>query len=149
MNKNVIITGATGFLGSNLVSFLLAKNYVINVICRGNSNISNLSQIKSKINIYYYDNKINNLIDIFKKSKAEIVFHLASNFIDEHQSNQINSLIESNISFGLQVLEAMKESGIKKMVNTGTSWQHYKNQNIDRSIYVKDRLLNLIIKELK
>ena len=27
--------------------------------------------------------------------------------------------------------------------------KHYKNQNIDRSIFVKDRLLNLIIKELK
>ena len=64
MNKNIIITGATGFLGSNLVDFLLAKNYVIHVICRENSNISNLSQIKSKINIHYYDNKINNLIRV-------------------------------------------------------------------------------------
>ena len=60
--------------------------------------------------------------------KPSCIFHLASNFIAEHKTSQIDSLIESNITFGLHVLQAMKEAGINKIINTGTSWQHYKNQ---------------------
>lgn len=128
MNKNLIITGATGFVGSNLVEFLLNKNFNIYVICREDSNISNLNHIKTEINIFYYDNNIFSLIEYFKKTNAELVFHLASNFIAEHQPNQIDSLVNSNLTFGMHVLEAMKESGMKKLVNTGTSWQHYRNE---------------------
>ena len=36
-------------------------------------------------------------------------------------------LINSNVKFSTQLLEAMNESGIKNIVNTGTSWQHFEN----------------------
>jgi nucleoside-diphosphate-sugar epimerase len=127
--KNIIITGATGFVGSNLVRFLLKKNFKIFIIIRFDSDLVNLLDIKSDIEIFRYDNQISNLIDYFSIVKPITVFHLASHIIVEHESNQIDSLIQSNITFGIHLLEAMKETGIKNLINTGTSWQHYNNED--------------------
>ena len=65
--------------------------------------------------------------------KEKIVITGGSGFVGssiaEHQSCQINELIESNITFGLHILEAMKEAQTKLLVNTGTSWQHFNNDD--------------------
>jgi nucleoside-diphosphate-sugar epimerase len=128
--KKIIITGATGFVGSNLAKFYLdKKEFKIYLIVRDNSDLSNIDSFRDKVELYFYNGKIENLIEFFQNIKPETVFHLASNFIAEHESNQIDSLVESNITFGLHVLEAMKVAGVKKLINTGTSWQHYKNED--------------------
>jgi len=129
MKKQIIITGATGFVGSNLASFFLDKDFEVNIIVRKKSDLSNISSFKNDLNIFEYDNDINNLISFFKEVQPVCTFHLASNFIAEHVSSQIDGLVESNIKFGLHILEAMKEAGVKNLINTGTSWQHYKNDN--------------------
>jgi nucleoside-diphosphate-sugar epimerase len=81
--------------------------------------------VLNKVEIFEYDGNIEKLIPYFSDKKADVVFHLASLFIPEHESNQIDKLVDSNIKFGLHILEAMKESKTELMINTGTSWQHY------------------------
>ena len=128
MKNKVIVTGASGFVGSNLVKYLLHKEFQISVIVREDSDLSNLEDIINEIQVFRYDNNLENLIRFFNNSKIDSVFHLASNFIAEHEFNQIDSLIKSNITFGLHLLEAMKETGVKNLINTGTSWQHFNNE---------------------
>ena len=122
---NAVVTGASGFLGSNLVKYLLKKEISVSIILRKESSTENLEDVLSDVNVFIYNNDVEELIKFFKEIKPREVFHLASNFIAEHSTSQINSLVESNILFGLHILEAMKVSGIKRMINTGTSWQHY------------------------
>jgi nucleoside-diphosphate-sugar epimerase len=57
------------------------------------------------------------------------VFHLASLFLSQHETKDVNSLIKSNLLFGNQLLEAMKVNQVTNLVNTGTSWQHYNNDD--------------------
>lgn len=127
--KNIVVSGATGFVGSNLVRFLLKKDFRIYIILRPDSDLTNLIDIKEDIEIFRYDNEISSLIEFMNNTKPITVFHLASNFIAEHESYQIDSLIQSNITFGLHLLEAMKVSGVKELINTSTSWQHYNNDD--------------------
>lgn len=125
MSKKAIVTGATGFVGSNLCRRLLEENWKVSTITRESSNYSNLEDILESINVYVYSDNILSLINYFNKEDADVVFHLASLFIAEHKSYQIDALVESNLRFGVHILEAMKESNTKLMINTGTSWQHY------------------------
>ena len=66
-NQKIIITGANGFLGSNLYSFLKKKNKVVK-----------LSFLKfSKLDDKYKDKYLNKL---FYKHKPHVVIHLATFF---------------------------------------------------------------------
>ncbi|SCX76991.1 NAD-dependent epimerase/dehydratase family protein [Alkaliphilus peptidifermentans] len=123
--KKAIVTGGTGFVGSNLCKFLIKNDWEVSVITRPSSDYSNISSVLNEIDVFEYDGQIERLIDYFNEKNVEIVFHLASLFIAEHESNQIDGLVDSNIKFGLHILEAMKESKTKLLINSGTSWQHY------------------------
>lgn len=129
MNNKIVITGATGFVGSNLVTFFLKKNFDIYLIVRENSDLSNISTESSNLKIFKYDEDLSKLISFFLEVNPICTFHLASNFIAEHHPSDINSLVASNISFGLHLLEAMKEAKVNTLINTGTSWQHYNNED--------------------
>lgn len=123
--KKAIITGATGFVGSNLCKYLIENDWEVSIIVRPSSDYKNINSLTDKVKIFEYDGNIESLINYFKEKKANVVYHLASLFIAEHESNQIDKLVDSNIKFGLHILEAMKESETKLMINTGTSWQHF------------------------
>jgi nucleoside-diphosphate-sugar epimerase len=147
MKDNIVITGATGFVGSNLTKCFLNLNYEVHLIVRPNSDLSNLNMNDSSLKIFRYDNNLNSLISFFKVTNPICTFHLASNFIAEHNSSQIDGLVASNILFGLHLLEAMKEANVRTLINTGTSWQHYHNEDYNPvSLYAatKQAFENLI-----
>lgn len=123
--KRAIVTGATGFVGSNLCKYLVENKWKVSIISRASSDYNSLKSILDDVSILEYDGDIEKLICFFNEKEADVVFHLASLFIAEHESNQIDQLVDSNIKFGVHILEAMKESSTKLLINTGTSWQHY------------------------
>ncbi len=127
--KKAIVTGATGFVGSNLCKHLVRNDWKVTILSRASSDYSNINSLTSEIEVFEYDGNIEKLISCFRDVKPDVVFHVASLFIAEHNSHQIDKLLESNILFGLHVLEAMKESKTELMINTGTSWQHYQNND--------------------
>lgn len=122
----ILVTGATGFIGQNLVKVLLDKNYEVHCIVRANSNISNISQ---KVTIFKYNENIDSLIKYFDAQKFDGLIHLASFFLATHTKNDISNLISSNIKFGTELLEACKVSDVKWFINTGTFWQNYENED--------------------
>jgi len=123
--EKVIITGGNGFVGSYLTRMLIEKGIEVNLIIRPSSDLSYLEDIIQKVHLYIHDNSLDSLIKFFQVTKADAVFHLASLYITEHKSSDVGNLIHSNVLFGCMVLEAMKESETKILINTGTSWQHY------------------------
>ena len=128
MKKRVVVTGATGFVGSHLVNALLEKGYEVFVISRLESDFSSLKKIDEP-HIFRYSGDIIQMVSFFRKIQPIGVFHLASKFIAEHKTEEVDTLINSNILFSTQLLEAMKEANVKNLINTGTSWQYYNNDD--------------------
>ncbi len=127
--KKVIVTGATGYTGSKLVKELLNKGIQVSIIARKTSKYDLLEEVKDKIEIFEYDMNLEEMIKFIKKTNADIVFHIAAMIVSEHNSQQVSGLIQSNILFPTHILEAMKEAEIKNIVNTGTYWQNYIDEN--------------------
>ena len=122
----ILVTGATGFIGQNLVSSLVDDNYTVYAIVREHSK---LSKIDSRINIFRYNGNIESLIEFFQKEKFDGIVHLASLVLVSHKPQDIPFLIDSNIKFGTELLECAKLSNVKWVINTGTFWQNYQNDD--------------------
>ncbi|WP_047986110.1 NAD-dependent epimerase/dehydratase family protein [Ornithinibacillus californiensis] len=126
--QRALITGATGFVGSHLTKQLVQEGWDVSIITRPSSNLNLLSSTIDDISIYRHDGSIPHMMNIMEKAKPDVVFHLASTVKTQHQPADVTSLIESNIEFGTMLVEAMLENNVYRLINTGTSWQHYQNK---------------------
>jgi len=128
MIKKALITGISGYIGSSLAKSLLASGWTVAGVVRKNTNFDLITNIVNEIELITYDGTVDSLINPIVIFQPTVIFNLASCFLAEHRPDQITDLVNSNILFGTHLLEAMHVAGAKKLVNTGTSWQHYQNQ---------------------
>ena len=124
-----LVTGGTGFVGTNLVRRLMNDGWETHVLARPNSDLSMLADVTAAIQVHIHDGSTERLIAIMQQASPQIVFHLASLFRAHHTPQDIEPLIHSNLLFSTQLIEAMSVSGVRHLVNTGTSWQHYENKD--------------------
>tara|TARA_R110002033_G_scaffold96537_1_gene145419 strand:- start:9989 stop:10897 length:909 start_codon:yes stop_codon:yes gene_type:complete len=119
-----LITGANGFLGSNLVKYFVGKGHQVTAVIRSRGNQDKL--ISHMCNIVEYDGTIESLKEVI--NKQTIVIHTAAYYTAEHKPDDIDTLVNSNIQYGLNLLEAMRLSGANQIVNIGTAWQGFKGE---------------------
>ncbi len=127
--KIALVTGATGYIGSNLVRRLLSDNWSVHIIIRADSNIEVLNHILDRLVVHEHDGSTKSMIDIVFNTSPDVIFHLASLFIAQHTSDDIESLVTSNILFSTQLAEAAVINGVRKFINTSTSWQHLEQKD--------------------
>lgn len=120
----ILVTGATGFIGSNLVT-RLTQSHQVSLIVRPESHIP---WTESEIDLFRYGGDTEALTAYFERQQFDGVIHLASLFLAAHTPADIPDLVNSNILFGTELLEASKRSGVTWFLNTGTFWQHYENE---------------------
>lgn len=127
--EKALITGATGYIGSNLTRKLANDGVEVHIVVREQSSMNLLKDVIHKINVHVFNGSIKNMIELVEKAKPDIIFHFAAYFIAEHKSQDIDKLIESNILFGIQILEAAAKNHVQYFVNTGTYWQNFNGES--------------------
>lgn len=122
----VLITGITGYIGSHLAKDCLQRGWTVAGIARANSKTELLKKnnILSKIKLYRVQEGVGSVRKALQKAKPDVVIHLATLYISEHREDQVASLIDSNIHFGAELLEAMRLEGVRSLVNAETTWQY-------------------------
>ena len=109
----VIVTGGNGFIGSNLIKFLLKKNYfVINIDKSIYSKTSYILKNIKKKNYFFYKIDINNkskILNILKRSKPKYIFNLAAETHVDRSIDSPKEFISSNILGVYNLLEAIRE----------------------------------------
>ena len=109
--KKIVITGGNGFIGSNLVNFLIKKRFfVINIDKNKYSKGSYLlKNIKSK-NYKFYNFDINNkkILKIFTQYQPDAIFNLAAETHVDRSIDSPKDFIYSNILGTFNILEQIK-----------------------------------------
>ena len=94
-----LITGATGFVGSNLVQLLLREGWDVHIVTRKNSRVADIQEFAKVVN-HTHDGSTEGMIRLVGEAKPSVVFHLASLFISQHESKDVEKMILSNVLCG-------------------------------------------------
>jgi len=123
MKKNIIITGASGFVGSYLLKELLLLNqFNIIVLLRSQSNRFRIESLLSECKIYYIDTI--SLEQIFKENSITGIIHLATYYKKTHEAHDIEEMITSNITFPTKLVELASQNKSQFFINTGTFFEY-------------------------
>ncbi|MEM3431530.1 MAG: NAD(P)-dependent oxidoreductase [Candidatus Micrarchaeia archaeon] len=120
----ILITGANGFVGSHVLENLINDgNYKIGITLRTTSDTWRIKSILSdNIDLFYIDKET--LETTFSKFRPDLVIHLASFYRKKHSLNDIEEMINSNITFPTKILEIMVRYNIRFFINTGTLFEY-------------------------
>jgi len=112
-NQTILLTGATGFVGSHLLNYLVEKKYKVIILKRSTSNVSRIIKNIDYINAYDIDKQ---KIEVaFKNHKINVVMHLASSY---GKNQNYEDLIQSNIIFGLKLINLSIKHKVEVFMNT-------------------------------
>lgn len=125
-DKSILVTGADGFIGSHLVESLVKKKYNVKAFVLYNS-FNNWGWLET------FDKEILDSVDVFQGDirdancvreaikGVDIIFHLASLIAIPYSYKSPATYVDTNINGTLNILEAARDFGVKKMVHTSTS----------------------------
>jgi len=124
MEKEMLITGASGFVGSCLVRRLLFENYKIHIITRDTSNLWRLQDILEHLEIHNID-----LLDSEKIAKLvnniniDQVFHLAT-YGGYYYQSEVEDVINTNVIGTWNLFREFSRKGIQMFINTSSSSEY-------------------------
>ena len=117
--KKIIVTGGSGFIGSNLVHYLIKKKYFVINIDKMTYSSNNFYKKKIKKNFFrFYKIDLNNkkkLQKIINKYKPKAIFNLAAETHVDRSIDSPNQFINSNILGVFNLLEIIRKN--KKIKN--------------------------------
>jgi len=122
MIKNILLTGATGFIGSHLLEKLLKESYNVIILTRSFSDTLRIKHLLIKVKKYDIDKT--SLETVFKENKIDCVIHLATYYRKKHSKDDVINMIDTNIKFPSELLEQMRLNFVKYFINTGTFFEY-------------------------
>lgn len=123
MKDNFLVTGATGFIGANLVKKLVSLGQNVNVIVRDKKLNWRLHDIADKINILKCDIQDPKLQEIIDGIKPDYIFHLAG-YGNLPQEDDIYKMVDINFKGTMNLLNALSKNPFKLFINTGSSAEY-------------------------
>ena len=122
-NKIMLVTGADGFIGSHLTEMLLEEGYKVRALSQYNSfnnwgwleglNQPNLEVVTGDVRDPHYCKHISRDVDT--------IFHLAALIAIPYSYIAPDSYVDTNVKGTLNICQAAKENGVRRVLVTSTS----------------------------
>ena len=125
-SKSTIITGADGFIGSHLTEALVRQGYEVRAFVMYNSFNSwgwldhCGSDVKGQFEVFAGDVRDPHGVKEALKG-CDAVLHLAALITIPYSYHSPDTYVDTNIKGTLNVLQAARELGVKRMIHTSTS----------------------------
>jgi len=123
-NETVLLTGATGFLGSHLLEELIKENYSVVIVKRSFSNTWRINHLLDQVKLYNIDEI--SLKKVFQDNRINTVIHTACSYGRKGES--LSEIVTTNVLFGIELLELAVQFNTDTFFNTDTLQYEYLNR---------------------
>ncbi|MCI1477128.1 MAG: NAD(P)-dependent oxidoreductase [Clostridium beijerinckii] len=150
--KKVLVTGGTGFIGSNLVKRLLNDNVEVYVLIRPNST-SGMRRLESLSGIKFIQSTPKELKSNKLLPKFDVCFNLAAYGVKYEEQN-MDEMINGNVNFLIDIIDFVCENKTNLLIHTGSCFEYGVNEGEKlteesrlepQSIYASTKLSGTII----
>jgi CDP-paratose synthetase len=114
--KTILLTGATGFLGSHILRSLLVDGYQVIIVKRKESEITRIEDIINQTIVYNIDKT--SPISIFKSHIIDAIIHTATSYGRDNEL--MHDIFQSNFDFPVKLLQAGIQNDLPCFINTDT-----------------------------
>lgn len=126
--QRALVTGATSYLGRELVRRLKAGGVEVHALVRPGSDLTRLGDGAERPRCHVHDGTTEAMAALVAQARPDVVFHLATRYVREHRPSDLEDLLRSNVLFATQLLEGLAAARVRHLVNGGTFFQHYDSE---------------------
>ena len=114
MKEKILLTGATGFLGSHILKRLVESGEDVVILIREKSNRERIKDLKG-FSIFIMNQQFSNIDDLYKSHNINTIIHLATEY---GRNSPYSSVLRSNALFPIRLIELADKNNLKLFINT-------------------------------
>lgn len=126
--RRVLVTGASGFLGSHLTRRLVHLGASVHVWTGSSANLWRLADVRERVTPAVVDVRDRAQVQAAcARSQPEVVYHLAAYGVHAEQQD-LQLMVGTNVTGTVHLLDALRQTPCRTVISTGT-WAEYGNKS--------------------
>lgn len=115
-NPVILLTGATGFLGSRLLTSLLDRGHEVVAVKRSSSDTTKIASELGRSGLTLFDIDIADPLAIFERHRVDTIIHTATEY--GRGATPLYSILEANLQLPLRLAELGMNHGVRCFINS-------------------------------
>ena len=120
---NVLLVGGTGYLGRALHASLSTSGWRVTVVETRPSGVDPEPGDHSPDGPAAWRGEAATLRRIVADSRPDVLVVLAAHYVADHETGDIDALVDANVRLPSVILEVARSSGVRSLVMAGTYWE--------------------------
>ena len=144
MKEKILLTGATGFVGSHILKRLLELGEDVVIILRETSSLERIKNLNG-FSVFKVNNHLSNLDELYQKHQINTIIHVSTEY---GRSLDYSSVLMSNVIFPIKLIEKADMKNLKLFINTDSFSSKFQDSTYLKEYVSSKRIFKEYLKSI-
>jgi nucleoside-diphosphate-sugar epimerase len=144
VREKILLTGATGFLGSHILKRLIKVGEDVVILIREKSNTERIKDLKG-FSTFIMNQQFSNIDDLYKTHNISTIIHLATEY---GRNSPYSSVLKNNVLFPIRLIELADKNNLKLFINTDSFSSKFQDSSYLKEYISSKKIFKEYLKSL-